>query len=291
MKKAYSLLELSIVTIIIGVLISGVLSGVGMVKSSRVANARLFTTKSVVSEISGLVAWYEASMKESFNTSETTDGTALTAWYDLNPGSNSNIYGATKKNALVSSSSDTTFYASGINSTPSVKFTGATNAKFVLTLSGSASNFYQGSSAQATIFLVVRPLSAPSSTTQVVLDSISSGSTTSIGIEDTALNLNAGSSVDLSTTFAIATDYVIAAYFNTTSSQAFVNEATTAIGSGSIGSNSITGLTIGTDKSGSNGFNGLISEIIVYNRPLKTQERKDVMFYLAKKYRISVTGL
>jgi hypothetical protein len=59
----------------------------------------------------------------------------------------------------------------------------------------------------------------------------------------------------------------------------------------SPGSNALTGLTIGMDKSGSNGFNGYISEIIIYDRQLKLQERKDVMSYLAKKYRITVANL
>ncbi len=291
MKKAYSLLELSIVTIIIGVLISGVMSGVGMIRASRTTNARLFTTKSVVPEISGLVAWYEAASKDSFNGAEANDATALTSWYDLNPGSNSNIYGATKKNQLSSASSGVTFISNGINGTPSVKFSGETNANFILKLSGSASNFYQGSSLQNTVFLVFRPLTAPSSTAQIILDSISSGSTTTIGIKDSALNLNAGTGSDISTSFSAGNDYVVAAYFNGSSSQAFVNEATTAAGTASINTNQITGLTIGTNKSGTSGFNGLISEIVVYNRPLKLQERKDVMNYLSKKYKISVTGL
>ena len=298
MKKAYSLLELSIVTIIIGVLISGVLSGVGMIRSSKTTNARLFTTKAVVPEISGLVAWYEAAIKDSFNGSEANDATALTAWYDINPGSNSNIYGATRKNQLVSSSTGVTFVSNGINGTPSVKFSGATNANFILKLSGTASNFYQGSSLQNTVFLVFRPLTAPSSTAQVILDSISTASTTTIDVKDSTLNLSAGTTKTLTPTtgFTIGTDYIVCAYFNGTSSQGFVNEATTAIAttSGAISSgtpNQITGLTIGTNKSGSAGFGGLISEIIVYNRPLKIQERKDVMDYLSKKYKISVTGL
>lgn len=286
MKKAYSLLELSIVTVIIGVLISGVMSGVGMVRASRTTNARLFTTKSVIPEISGLIVWYESAAKESFDAAEATDGAAVTHWYDITPGSNSNIYGATKKNQLVSSSSGTTFLSNGINGTPSIQFSGAANAKFAI-----VSNFYQGSSLQSTVFLVFRPLTAPSATAQVILDSISSSSTTSIGVKSTAINLNAGFGVDISTSFLIGTDYVVAAYFNGSTSQAFVNEATTPAGSASISTNQITGLTVGTNKSGTSGFNGLISEIIVYNRPLKMQERKDVMGYLSKKYKISVTGL
>ena len=289
MKKAYSLLELSIVAIIIGVLVSGVVAGAGMIRSSKVANARLFTVKAVVPEISGLIAWYEASLKDSFNVNEASDGAAVAKWFDISPGSNSNVASSTKKNELTSSSSGTTFVLNGINGTPSVRFSGATSAKFA------AASFYQGTSLQNTIFLVLRPLATLSSTTPVVVvDSGASGNpTSSVGLKSNAITLNASSSANIPTSISLSAgnDYAIAAYFNNTLSQAFINSATTSAGSGSTGTNQLTGLTIGTDKSGSNGFNGLISEIIIYNRPLKLQERKDVMNYLSKKYKITVTGL
>ncbi len=285
MKKAYSLLELSIVAIIIGVLVSGVVAGAGMVRSSKVANARLFTTKAVVFEINGLTAWYEASLKDSFNGNQMSDGNAVTKWFDISPGSNSNVASSTKKNELTSDGG-TTFIANGINGTPSIRFSGASSANFT------TASFYQGTSLQNTVFLVLRPLATLSSTAQVVADSGASGSpTSSVGLKNDAIALNAGASANITTSLAAGTDYAIAAYFNDTVSQAFINSATTSAGSGSTGTNQLTGLTVGTDKSGANGFNGLISEIIVYNRPLKLQERKDVMNYLSKKYKITVTGL
>lgn len=285
MKKAYSLLELSIVAIIIGVLVSGVVAGAGMVRSSKVANARLFTTKAVVFEINGLTAWYEASLKDSFNGNQMSDGTAVTKWFDISPGSNSNVASSTKKNELTSDGG-TTFIANGINGTPSIRFSGASSANFT------TASFYQGTSLQNTVFLVLHPLATLSSTAQVVADSGASGSpTSSVGLKNDAIALNAGASANITTSLAAGTDYAIAAYFNDTVSQAFINSATTSAGSGSTGTNQLTGLTVGTDKSGANGFNGLISEIIVYNRPLKLQERKDVMNYLSKKYKITVTGL
>jgi hypothetical protein len=286
MKKAYSLLELSIVTIIVGVLISGVVSGVGMIRASRISNARLFTSKSPVIEISGLVAWYETSLKDSLDGNQAIDGAAITNWYDLNPNSNSGVAGAIKKNKLSSVSPGATFISNGINGTPSINF--ASNARFTL------STFYQGTSSQSTIFLVLRPLTTLSSTAQIVLDSISSANTTSIGLENTAINLNTGIGVDSATitpNLSSGTDYVISTYLNNTNSQAFVNSASNALAAANTGTNQLTGLTIGTNKSGNSGFTGLISEVIIFNRVLKTQERKDVMNYLSKKYKISVAGL
>ena len=285
MKKAFSLLELSVVAIIIGVLISGVVAGAGMIRASKISNTRLFTSKSPIPEISGLVAWYETSLKESLDGNEAINGTAITNWYDLNPGSNSGVAGATKKNTLTSVNPKPTFISKGINDTPSISF--ASNAKFTL------SAFYQGTSSQNTIFLVLRPLGALSATAQVVLDSSSTATvTTSIGLKSTAITLNTGTSVNsASTTLSAGSDYVISAYFNNANSQAFVNSASSALAAANTGANSLSGLTIGTNKSGSSPFTGLISEVIIFNRVLKTQERKDVMNYLSKKYKISVAGL
>ncbi len=288
MKKAFTLTELSIVVLIIGVLITGITQGSGMIKTARLANARSMTSRSPALEISGLIAWYEPTLKSSFKDSESIEASQTTEWRDNSPGSN-----ILAKNKLIrSAGSAVTYEENGINNIPTLLFSGESSANIAL------ANFYQGSSVQNTVFIVFRPLFATSSTAKILLDSSSANSTSSIGIKNTAVNLNAGTSVDTATatnpaSFANGNDYVVAAYFNSSSSQVFANNAATSAGSGTINpnSNQLGGLTIGTDKSGINGFKGYISEIIIYNRPLKLQERKDVMSYLSKKYKISVTGL
>ena len=86
---------------------------------------------------------------------------------------------------------------------------------------------------------------------------------------------------------------VSAAYLNGSVSQAFSNDTIESAGSGTIsaGTNPLSGLTIGTTKSGATEFSGTISEIIIYDRPLKSDERSDVFDYLSMKYRIPVVGL
>ncbi len=289
MKKAFTLTELSIVVLIIGVLITGITQGSGMIKTARLVNARSMTSRSPVLEISGLIAWYEPTLKSSFKDSESIDASRTTEWRDNSPGS----IILTKNKLTRSAGSAVTYEESGINNLPTLLFSGEASANIAL------ANFYQGSSVQNTAFIVFRPLFATGSTAKILLDSSSANSTSSIGIKSTAVNLNAGTSVDTATatnsaSFANGNDYVVAAYFNSSSSQVFVNNATSRAGNGAINpntTNQLGGLTIGTDKSGTNGFNGYISEIIIYNRPLKLQERKDVMSYLSKKYKISVTGL
>jgi prepilin-type N-terminal cleavage/methylation domain-containing protein len=286
-KKAFTLTELSVVALVIAVLITGVTKGSGIINAAYLTNARSLTTKSPIAEISGLVAWYETSLATSLKANEAIDGQQVSEWRDNSPGSI-----AAQKNKLTrTATSDVTFELNGINNVPTIIFNAAASANFSL------SSFYQGISAQNTVFLVFKPVASVSGFT--LLDSSSSaGYSTSITISSNTVSLNAGTSASTGTStnaasFSVGSGYIMAAYFNGSTSQVFLNNATSITGGATIspGTNQLSGLTVGTNKSGSSGFNGWISEIIIYNRPLKLQERKDVMNYLSKKYKISVTGI
>ena len=88
MKKkysAFSLIELSIVILIIGVLIAGVTQASRLVRQSKLTTARTLTQSSAVNSIKGLLLWLEPTMDNSFKSSETTDANPITTWYDINP--------------------------------------------------------------------------------------------------------------------------------------------------------------------------------------------------------------
>ncbi len=292
-QKGFSLVELSIVSLIIGVIIGGVMGGSNLVKVARISSARSFTAKSIVPEISGLIAWYETSLNNSLKAGENYDGATISRWYDISPGSNTTIIENGRKNFLQrAADSNLTYQADGINKSPSLSF--KNNAVLYLT------NFYQGSLSQATIFLVFRPIVAPSSTTQFFYDNYYTGQRATIGIKTNTMTMDFGISASTtasSSNFTIS-DYIAASYINGSSSKIFVNDTTNILGSATVnpGTNSLVGATIGGLGSGSSsttsqGFTGLISEIIIYNRLLNLQERKDIMNYLSKKYKISVANL
>lgn len=65
-NKAFSLIELSIVILIIGVLIAGVTSASSVIYNSRVAAARHLTKSAPVNGIKDLVLWLETVSSESF---------------------------------------------------------------------------------------------------------------------------------------------------------------------------------------------------------------------------------
>jgi prepilin-type N-terminal cleavage/methylation domain-containing protein len=83
--KAFSLMELSIVILIVGLLIAGIFKSKNLLQDFRTQSAQKQTLSSPVNTIRDLVLWYETSSTNSFDKAETTDGATITNWYDLNP--------------------------------------------------------------------------------------------------------------------------------------------------------------------------------------------------------------
>ncbi len=286
MKKAFSLIELSIALSIVAALILGVMQAASMVRASRISNAKFLTINSPVTKISGLVAWYETSLPESLKGGEFYQGAQISEWRDINPSSLKD-----SKNRLTkTASSSVTYQAEAINDLPSLKFAGTGKL--------SLNSFFQGAISTSTIFIVLSPLSI-SSTTACLVDNITASTNYKIGIRTNTVILDAGSSVSTGTStnaarFAIGSNYVMAVNFNATSSGVYINNPANLIGNANLNpgtSNPLTGLVVGSEDNDTCPYTGLISEIIIYNRPLNLGDRRDVMDYLAKKYNITVTGL
>jgi prepilin-type N-terminal cleavage/methylation domain-containing protein len=91
-KKAFSLIEISLVVLIIGILISGVSLGVDLYNDFRLTTARNLTINSRVGRIEDLVAWYETTNQNVFSKGTTSfedlpkieEGQAINRWKDFN---------------------------------------------------------------------------------------------------------------------------------------------------------------------------------------------------------------
>lgn len=275
------MIELSIVVTIIGVMIAGVIGATGMVRSATISGARAFTLKSSVSQISGLVAWYETSLIQSLKPSEAFDDALISTWYDISPSSVTN-----KRNTLSRvASSALTYQDKGINDLPSLKF--SSTANLVL------NNFYESTSTEHTIFFVAKPYILSANNGTIIDSGTSTANSTAIAFTTAGVRMNFGTAANSSgTTIVNGQNYIVAAYANGDASKVYINNAATS--SGNVinpGTNILQGLTVGTDKNGALPFIGLISEIIVYNRPLHLQERRDVFKYLSYKYNITINGI
>ena len=284
---AFSLVELSIVFLVIAILIVGASQGYGLVKSARISNARSITAKSPISQTPGLQAWYETTSKDSFDQSQVIDGAQLTKWKDISPGSI-----LTGKNILTTTaSSNVTYSQSSINKLPAVKFSGSGKLSLLA--------FTQAYS-EATIFLVIKLNYAPdASNYKTILDGFSTSSDFSFSIKSDRTQVYAGGTIagaqtnSVTNSFFNSGEFAIAIYFNGTSSKVFLNNTESMLGGSDFnsGSNQLVGLTLGANKLGNLGFNGLISEVAIFNRAIKSTERKEIFNYFSKKYKINITGV
>lgn len=142
--SAFSLIELSIVILIIGILVAGVTQSSRLVAQFRLSTAKNLTNSSPVSSIKGLIAWYETTSDKSLDDGAREDGTAISSgssysWYDINPQT------TTKNNA--SSTSGPLYVTNCINSLPCLQFG---SPRYL----NSSQNF--GSTTELSIFMVFK---------------------------------------------------------------------------------------------------------------------------------------
>ncbi len=309
LKKAFSLIELSIVILIIGILVAGVTQSSRLVLAMKLLSARSITTSSPVSSIKDLYAWYDTVMEKSFIESEVSDSSQLSSWYDLNPFTISD-----KINLVQTDSARKPIYrSSGINGLPAIYFNGA----YFLKSQSNVSPFFAGGSATLFIvfnsddvvgqkFMVMYPIQncAKNAEIGIAVANVTSGNfgvhsgcgigTISNGNLIVKSESTVISMVFLSSPLTPGTLANIKIYKNGGSEQALVGSGgsyTQNMG-GSYGS-TLSPLLIGLRDDNNNGgynsgFIGKMGEIIAFSRALNTEERQSVEKYLGKKWGIAV---
>ena len=151
-NKAFSLIEISIVILIVGILISGVSLGVDLYQDFRLASARSLTQNSRVGRINGLVLWLESSQKSSFEPDNIADGIAITKWKNIAPNLLANDrarFDAVKTSLSVSGP---IYRENAINSLAGLEFVNSEN-RCMQVASG-----FDGLGIDSTVFLVARTL-------------------------------------------------------------------------------------------------------------------------------------
>jgi prepilin-type N-terminal cleavage/methylation domain-containing protein len=285
LKNAFSLIELSIVILIIGILVAGVTSSSRLIKRMKITVAQNLTQSSPVPSIKDLAVWYEASMDKSFNDAEESDQTPVTTWYD------NNIQSSFKYDFKQATVANQPKYSEGIiNSLPALKFDGVDDHMVATTVGIAGKGF--------TSFIVGQRV-AYGGTFQVSLAGLAAGQN-----DDT----NSGSVVafaDFGTSFISGTSlqwfnngvthpgngspYILDTVFNGTTNYIYINGL---VGSAYNITTSfiIDSLRVGCKYSTAPAYflNGYVSEVIIYSRALNTEERKAVESYLSKKYAIKV---
>lgn len=284
-KKAFSLVELAIVLIIIGLLIVAALQATSMIRSFKILGARSQTKSSAVNGIQGIVAWYDTTAEKSFLKKETVDGRKISTWNDIN--SHATI-GSTGIQTDPNSKPVYIFDNVGANGLPTLRFDG--NDYFDLP-DGTIpySNF------DYTFFFVMK----------VTSTSISQGVLGSGDYEtengSNLINYKAGGFIENSwqKTDPLTSNLGVVAgkfqiftfrYDNTEGRKIYINSvlkgednSTNRAGlptNNSIGKSFLFGIPVQY-------MNGDIAEIILFGRAVTPEERMSVERYLSKKWTIT----
>jgi prepilin-type N-terminal cleavage/methylation domain-containing protein len=289
-KKAFSLIELSIVILIIGILVAGVTQSSRLINQMRLLSARSANQGSPIPTILGLVAWWETCDDKSILESEAVNNGLISTLNDLNPTSTSKINLNQTNTAL-----QPTYLSSSINNLPGLKFNG--DDRFV------TNNLF---SETFSLFVVMRTANggAGNATTQAYTGSAIIGADLSGSANDIIpLALGGGyvkiftgnTETTLSSTITVSDNksYILFSSRNMLNGVRTLminnsNSVTDSLGGTTI-LNANNQVGIGGDSNvAATPFNGEISEVVVYNRILSSEERTATAQYLSKKYAIKL---
>ena len=117
--SAFSLIELSIVLIIIGLLIGGIVGGKTLIDEAKLSRVQQTTASSPVNSIEDVQLWMEATNTNSYNSGLPLDGDPIDIWND------NNVQVDKKINFSQSNNTYTPQYTrNGINNIPAIRFDG-----------------------------------------------------------------------------------------------------------------------------------------------------------------------
>ena len=295
-NKAFSLIELSIVVLVIGILIAGVIQGSRMLVDSRLKSARALTRSSPVAGIKDLALWLETTSAESFLSSQAENGTQLTLWNDINPQVRNPFFA--RKTA---SASAKYVENSPVGGLPAVYLDGAVSGQFLLsTSSSSAVATPVPTQNDFTFFVVSRTDFSKTGTDAYIMDNGvegSNGFSYSINPISRQKNITVqrSSLFDITTIFAatpITPEVVSYTYAGGTlgAHKIYSNGVNYALNNPKVTyTQPTTRFLIGARATNWQTWSGWLSEIIIFNRYLNDVDRKSVEKYLAQKYGIKIT--
>ncbi len=296
--KAFSLIELSIVILIIGVVIAGITSATRLVYQFRVNSARSLTASSPVASITGLLAWFESTSDASFTEAEEMDSAQITNWQDINPQQPFKYV----LNQSVAASKPTYVAKGPSGGIPVVQFYSIPAAVQKMSTTG---NLELTGNASFTIFFVVSATNTGVAQSRLFSIGNSSGECTQFDLSywgNNAGNLrfNGGDktfamlSSNMLSVFRVVRDSVSgASTVNGPSTALYFNGVSKTLGNRTA--NDCTPylmpapLVLNSDTPASSvNWTVQIGEIIIFSRVLRSDEIKDIESYLSKKWAIKL---
>ena len=273
-KKAFSLVEISVVILIIGILIAGVSQGIDLYQDMRLATARSLTQNSRVGRIKDLALWLESTQEISFLKNEARDVVAVTKWNDMNLSSIDRTTTSVLGTAPI-------YRQNSINALPALQFSG--NGCFIINHVATSNNNLK------TMFAVfLENKKNTSSGTYLYDNNVLPPQFAFILTTDFAGQLYGGTGLT-SGSIPLNKPHILTAVHNTANS--FFRISGVQIATGNAGINNMgssTRLGGGGCTSVGDSFYGYIGEFIIFDRVLNAKEYLDVETYLSKKWAIKI---
>ncbi len=299
-RLAFSLIELSVVILVIGILVIGITQGSRIITESKMKSAIALTKGSPVNSTEGLVLWLDSTNKESIATGTAGSGVYgvagdnddVTNWKSQNPQT-------TNQNQIIVSAitaSRPKYLNSGIGSLPTLSFDG--NGDY---LDSTTAPMKAG--IQQFTYIAVWQIPTSGTSRAIFEQNCNAASCTEIRA---SLLADAGGTYGF---IGNNNDYKVVPYqlkkpmisamivsSNTTNIKIYHNSITMGYQGSGNGTNPNRVISNNIFVVGANGystksefFNGYISEIIIFERALKNSEVQPIIQYLSTKYGIKLS--
>ena len=288
LKKAFSLVEISVVILIVSLVVTGVFKGTYILDGIRIANARSITNKSPVIVTPNLTLWLESTSVNSFDEKKLVDNQTIPKWNDINPQK------LTKLNFIQTTTANQPKYVEKlINNLPALQFD---NQQMLAIDNLKISELV--SSNQATIFMVQNSLIGDASTSAFGWNSGSYRLLTHTGdgsvVFDFGVCCSGSSRLQTASISNFLNRNIIITYRKNLSKNDIYVNLNERTASSSASTDSIPGDLTGTFAIGKfppdnfYWFYGFIGEFIVFDRALTDGEKLKIEQYLSDKWSIKL---
>jgi prepilin-type N-terminal cleavage/methylation domain-containing protein len=270
--KGFSLIEVSIVILILGIILVGITQSQTIIKKYRIRSAQSLTKASPVNSIPDTVLWLESSLEESFEGND-SDQSPLTIWKDIkvNPSQLDN-------SATVESGESSPIFSNSINDIHAVKFNSEDGTSF--SINGSALN-----GRDYTIIILEKRQAAGA-------NYFIGDPTDNIDNESLLLGYSSGGQVVHSQGVANKYNSSVDNY-SSEQPKVFVFVQDSSDGKKTYINGYLSGSSSNADKLTNIAnlklgkfYTGEIGEVIIFDRALKAEERRSIEKYLKKKWYI-----
>jgi len=293
-RKAFSIIEISIVVLFVGILIVGISNGVDLYNDFIILKAKNLTLNSRVGRIPDLNLWLETTTDKSFLASEKYNNSPISTWNALDLNS-SNIISATQSNYNFKPK----YIVNGFNGLPVVRFEGKDSDTLNSDYMNLPDEVIPYDNSDYSVFIVAKKtLNNPTRNIVLCGGSIIDSTTRSINafgfIDNNAMNYwyPISSTINSPANSIMSNIFYITEFFYDKNSIAnrsiYINGSKVVEGDrGSRMSTKYKNFLGRRSDFTTNYFDGDLGELIVFERALNNSERKSVEEYLFKKWNIS----